>query len=319
MAAGGRVAGRRRTAAGPGAAANEVAAGDLVLTLDGGVLDAADRRLAGRLRPAAGRPGRPRAAGRGRCPGRSPGRGQPDADRAAGRGRSRPADPPGGGQGVGLQPAQRRRRAGRRGRGRAAGRRRRVAGRAGATGRQPPRHEPAAGRRDDAAPADRRPSRTSWRRRSTRSSPTGPGARPPAVEVDVAPGLAVRCDAGLLERVLANLVGNALRHGGAVAGRGDREPARTDGRDPGRRPGPGGGTGRPRGPVRAVPALRRHRQHHRDRPRPGPLARPDRGDGWHADPRGHPGRWPDDGGVADRGRRGDAGRRTTGAAGEERT
>ena len=29
------------------------------------------------------------------------------------------------------------------------------------------------------------------------------------------PGLLVRADAGLLERVLANLVGNALRHGGA--------------------------------------------------------------------------------------------------------
>jgi two-component system sensor histidine kinase KdpD len=31
----------------------------------------------------------------------------------------------------------------------------------------------------------------------------------------VSPDLEVRCDPGLLERVLANLVGNALRHGGA--------------------------------------------------------------------------------------------------------
>ena len=96
-----------------------------------------------------------------------------------------------------------------------------------------------------------------------------------SVVIDAADDLPlVQADPGLLERVLANLVANALRY--SPAGRAappDLQPARRPGRDPGHRP-------RPRHPARrlgpglpAVPAPRRHRQHHRHRPRPGPLPR----------------------------------------------
>ncbi len=66
-------------------------------------------------------------------------------------------------------------------------------------------------------------------------------------------------DAGLLERVIANITANAVRHtpagcGGATAGRGDLRRAGQAGADPGRRQRSGSAGGRPGGDVRPVPA-----------------------------------------------------------------
>jgi two-component system sensor histidine kinase KdpD len=78
----------------------------------------------------------------------------------------------------------------------------------------------------------------------------------------------------------------------------DRQCPRRPGRAPGGRPRPG----HPRegqGPdVRAVPAARRHRQHHRGRTRPGPVTRADRGHGRYAHRGRHPGRRAHHDGVA---------------------
>ena len=91
---------------------------------------------------------------------------------------------------------------------RAAGDRGRVPRPARRPGRQPARHEPAAGRRDVGRSCSRSPSRrwspgrsTTSARRGRRSSSTCPTTCP-----------ACSADPGLLERVLANLVANALRY-----------------------------------------------------------------------------------------------------------
>ena len=126
----------------------------------------------------------------------------------------------------------------------------------------------------------------------------GPSGR--QVVVDVPDDLPyVQADAGLLERVVANLVANALRYSPpatppVVTGSslGDRVELRVIDRGPGHPP------GRPGAGLHPVPAPRRHGQHHRRRPRPGPVARPDRGDGRHADAGGDPRRRPDDGRLA---------------------
>ncbi len=120
----------------------------------------------------------------------------------------------------------------------------------------------------------------------------------------------VEADPALLERVMANLLANAVRYsppgrpplitGSAL---GDTVEIRVIDRGPGiPRAGPGPG-------LRAVPAARRHRQHGRRRPRAGAGPRSGRGDARHAAARGHPGRWADHGG-GDAGRNPAAGRRT---------
>ena len=109
-----------------------------------------------------------------------------------------------------------------------------------------------------------------------------------------------RCSSGSI----ANLVANALRY--SPAGRPPlitastlRRPRRAA-RD---RPRSGHPRERPGPRVRPVPAARRHRQLHGRRARAGPVARARRVDGRDADPRGHPGRRADHGGVAARGAR----------------
>ena len=104
-------------------------------------------------------------------------------------------------------------------------------------------------------------------------------------------------DAALVERVVANLVENALRYApgpvlidlGCVgrAARGARRRPRAWGR----RPGEGAD-------VRAVPAARRRARGDRGRPRPGGRPWSHRGGGWPADRRGHPWWRADDGAVA---------------------
>ena len=102
-------------------------------------------------------------------------------------------------------------------------------------GRQPARREPAAGGGADRAGRGR------WR--STRSSAprcSASPARPSRVEIDVAEDLPlVQADAGLLERVLVNLIDNALRHGGGGAAGADHRHGRRREREArGRRPRP---------------------------------------------------------------------------------
>ena len=108
-------------------------------------------------------------------------------------------------------------------------------------------------------------------------------------------------DPGLLERVLANVVDNALHYSPPERPPGaDREAGPRPGRDPGRRPrprDPGAATGPG---VPAVPAARGHRQHTGCRPGPGTLARPDRGDGRDPRPGGDAGRRADPGPVPGR-------------------
>ena len=112
-----------------------------------------------------------------------------------------------------------------------------------------------------------------------------------AVLVDVPDDLPqVLADPGLLERVVANLVAERAallaadaRRSGSPAALADRVELRVVDRGPGH-------PGRPaETDLRAVPAARRHRQHHRRRPRPRAVARADRGDGRHADPEETPG------------------------------
>ena len=100
------------------------------------------------------------------------------------------------------------------------------------------------------------------------------------VKVDVGDAVAM-ADAGLLERVLANLIDNALRYA-------PDSPVRVTAGQVGDRvliavvdEGPRHTAGH-RGPaVRAVPAARRSRQQHRRRAGPVGRARFRRGDGWH--------------------------------------
>ena len=108
----------------------------------------------------------------------------------------------------------------------------------------------------------------------------------------------INVDPAILERVIVNLTENALRYSPAgEAAAADRQRPRRPGGAARRRsrawhPGEGQGPD-----VRAVPAARRHRQHHRGRPRPGAVARPDRGDGRDAHRRRHPRRRADHDGV----------------------
>ena len=121
------------------------------------------------------------------------------------------------------------------------------------------------------------------------------------VRLDLADDLPeVLADPGLLERVVANLVDNALRHGrGSPVTRARQRPRRPRGaagrrRRPGRSPGP------VRAPVRPVPAARRPRAA-RARPRAERRPRVHRGHGRHAHRRRHPRRRADDGRQPPRG------------------
>ena len=120
------------------------------------------------------------------------------------------------------------------------------------------------------------------------------------VTVDIPDSLPeVRVDPAILERVVVNLTQNALRYSpaGHPAAAGREHP-----RGPGRaaRGGPRAGYPAvpPRPDVRAVPAARRHRQHHRGGPGAGPVPRAHRGHGRHAGPGGNPGRRADHDAVA---------------------
>ena len=100
------------------------------------------------------------------------------------------------------------------------------------------------------------------------------------VKVDVGDAVAM-ADAGLLERVLVNLIDNALRYAPDSVVRVNAGPGRRPGADQRRRRGPGCPARHRGAAVRAIPAPRRPRQHHRCRPGPvgGPRLR--RGDGRH--------------------------------------
>ena len=79
-----------------------------------------------------------------------------------------------------------------------------------------------------------------------------------------------------------------------------RQQPRRPGGAAGHRPRTGHPPGRPGTGLHALPAARRHRQHHGSRPRAGTVARPVRGDGRQPHPGGDPGRRPDDGRLAAR-------------------
>ena len=108
----------------------------------------------------------------------------------------------------------------------------------------------------------------------------------------------VLADPGLLERVLVNLVQNAIRFAPAghpprltAAGIGEHVELRIVDQGPGHHP-----RAARRG-LPPVPAAGRHRQHDRRRPRPRPVARTHRGDGRHPRAGGHPRRRTHDGGA----------------------
>ena len=112
------------------------------------------------------------------------------------------------------------------------------------------------------------------------------------VKVEVGDAV-VMADSGLLERVLANLIDNALRYAPEEPGAGHRGASRRAGADRRRRRG-AGHTARNRRPVvRTVPAARRPRQQHRCRPRAIRRPRFRRGDGRHDRVHRHPRRRPD--------------------------
>ena len=111
------------------------------------------------------------------------------------------------------------------------------------------------------------------------------------VTVDIPDSLPeVRVDPAILERVIVNLTQNALRYSpaGHPAAAGRELPRR-----PGRAARRGPRAGHPPVPsrpdVRAVPAARRHGQHHRGGSRAGPVPRAHRGHGRDARPGGDPG------------------------------
>ena len=120
-----------------------------------------------------------------------------------------------------------------------------------------------------------------------------------SVVVDVPDDLPeVLADPGLLERVVANLVGNAIRYSPAgTPPRHHRQQPRRPGRAAGHRPRPRHPVDGPGPGLRALPAPRRHRQHDRGRPRAGPLPRAHRGHGRHAHPGGDTRRRTHDGRV----------------------
>ena len=188
---------------------------------------------------------------------------------------------------------------------RVAGHCRRVARPADPPGEQPAGHEPAPGRRTGGAPGTGRSRRRAARcpRRARTRQPRRSQLRLP----DDLPEL--YADPALLERILANLLGNALRH--SPAGRpplvsasstlGDRVELRVVDRGPGM---PGS---RLAADLRPIPAPRRSRQHHRGRAGPRPVPRSGRGHGRHAGAGEHPRRRTHHGAVADgRGRPGRA-------------
>ena len=128
-----------------------------------------------------------------------------------------------------------------------------------------------------------------------------------AVDVDEAlpPVLA---DPGLLERVVANVVDNALRHGRPRRPVAPGEPAIAvrasahgrPGGAAGRGPRAGAAEGQRGHGVRAVPAARRHVERRRARHVGGEGLH--RRDGWHDPDRGHAGRWAHRGDLAAGGR-----------------
>ena len=289
---GDRVAERRA-----GAVAPRPSEADAEVPVDDDLHPGAARTAARGRGPAAGRrvrrPGRGRAATssrlrRGGRRGRAARRGRQDAHRAARRGQPRPAHA--------ARRRSRRRSTSLRspdvdldadGPRRAAGDRRRVARPADRAGRQPARHEPAAGRR--AVASCSRPSRST---RSCRAALDDLGAGRPTRRASTSPDdlPAVQADPGLLERVVANLVANALRlHARRTSRRcvtgsalGDRVELRVVDRGPG------------------IPPDDRDRvfapfQRLGDTDNttgvglgPGAVPRADRGDGRHARARGHP-------------------------------
>ena len=179
------------------------------------------------------------------------------ADVAAGGGRPRPAHAARRDQGRGQQPAPDRRRVVRRRARRAAGDDRGLGRSPRRRGRQPARREPAAGRGAE------RPARGRWR--STRSSPAR-CSRCPTQRTGCRSTCPRTCrwcsaDRGLLQRVLVNVLDNALRHGGERASRSRSSPTPAP-RAPSSRSSTMGRACRRRargGTVRAVPAPRRPR------------------------------------------------------------
>ncbi len=145
----------------------------------------------------------------------------------------------------------------------------------------------------------------------------GPAAR--EVIVDMPATLPeVQVDPAILERVIANVTANALRYSpegspprltasahGRPGGTAHRGPRARDSRD---RPGPD---------LRALPAARRHRQHHGRGAGARAVPRPDRGDGRHPGPGGHPGGRADHGDLAARGARSRARAGAVGGSGRE--
>ena len=220
----------------PQDADTEVPAGDtLMLALRGRPLRAEDQRVVGAFAAQAAVDPGTAPAQRGRRRRGAARRGRPDAHRAARRGRPRPAHPAGLGQGGGDQPAQRRRR---------------VVRRRTATSCWPPPTSRSTGstrlvdnlldmsRLQAGALSVRQPPD----RRSTRWCPLALDD----LGADRAHGRRSTCpttcplvlaDPALLERVVANLVANALRYsppGRAAAGH--RQRARRPGRAAGHRP-----------------------------------------------------------------------------------
>ena len=207
---------------------------------------AADRGI----RRAGGRAARAAATGRRRSDGRAHRRSRPDAYGAAGRRRARPAHAARLGHRRRHQPAQQGRRVDPRGPARPAPHRRGVARTAVPAGRQPARPQPPAGRRDGRG----QPPVALDEVVPLALDSLGPVAA--SVRTDVPDDLPeVDADPGLLERVVANLVSNALRHSPPdVPPAGARERAGRAGRAARRRPGSGRRAGRPRRHLRAVPA-----------------------------------------------------------------
>ena len=152
--------------------------------------------------------------------------------------------------------------------------------------RQPARHEPPPVGR----PPGRAPLRSAWTRSYPRRSAASAHG-PEEIEVDVSETLPrVVADPGLLERAVANVVENALAHGGGGGVRLDCRRRRRRRRPARRRSRPRCVARASRPDVRAVPAARRQPARRRGRPRARRCPRVRRGDGRRGRGRGHPGR-----------------------------